>query len=100
MGRVREAIEDDVKVLASQGFEYFDSTEYNSPAYNDALAKKVQSDIQKYYDKAKELIIQNRLLIEAFVDNLKDKHYLLHSEIYKIYDDYKVSTKKANKKAV
>lgn len=100
LGRVREAIEDDVKVLASQGFEYFDSTEYNSPAYNDALAKKVQSDIQKYYDKAKELIIQNRLLIEAFVDNLKDKHYLLHSEIYKIYDDYKVSTKKANKKAV
>ena len=89
--RVREAIEDDIKILASQGFEYFDSTELNSPAYNDTLAKKVQSDIQKYYDKAKELIVQNRPLIEAFVDNLKDKHYLLNSEIYKIYNNYVLS---------
>lgn len=99
LGRVREAIEDDVKILASQGFEYFDSIEYNSPAYNDALAKKVQSDIQKYYDTAKELIVKNRPLIEAFVDNLKDKHYLLHGEIYKIYNDYIASLNKTDKKA-
>ena len=97
LGRVREAIEDDIKILASQGFEYFDSTELNSPAYNDTLAKKVQSDIQKYYDKAKELIVENRPLIEAFVDNLKDKHYLLHSEIYKIYDAF-VAEKKSDLK--
>lgn len=99
LGRVSEAIEDDIKVLASQGFEYFDSTELNSPAYNDTLAKKVQSDIQKYYDKAKELIVQNRPLIEAFVENLKEKHYLLHSDIYKIYDAYIATKSKADLKA-
>ena len=88
LDRVSQAIEADVRALASQGFEYFDSTALNSPAYNDALAKKVQSDIQRYYDRAKELIVQNRTLIEAFVENLKNKFYLLHSEIYKIYDDY------------
>ena len=88
LSRVSVAIEDDVKILASQGFEYFDSTELNSPAYNDSLAKKVQADLQKYYDTAKELIIKNKLLIETFVDKLKDKFYLLHSEIYNIYNDY------------
>lgn len=88
MRRVSEEIEDDVKNLASQGFEYFDSTEYNSPAYNDFLAKKVQLDLQKYYDKAKELIVQNRPLIETLVERLKEKFYLLHSEICKIYNDY------------
>lgn len=97
LGRVREAIEDDIKISASQGFEYFDSTEYDSPAYNDALAKKVQSDIQKYFDKAKELIVQNRRLIEAFADSLKEKHYLLHSEIYRIYNDYIASVNKTKK---
>ncbi len=90
MGRVSEAIEADVRALASQGFEYFDSTVLDSPAYNDNLAKKVQSVIQKYYDKAKELIVQNRPLIELFVEKLKEKHYLLHSEIYKIYNVYKL----------
>lgn len=98
LGRVREAIEDDIKILASQGFEYFDSTEYDSPAYNDALAKKVQADIQKYYDNAKELIVQNRPLIESFVENLKNKHYLLHSEIYKIYDAFIATKKKVDLK--
>lgn len=94
LDKVSQAIEADVRALASQGFEYFDSTELNSPAYNDSLAKKVQADIQKYYDKAKELIVENRLLIEAFVEKLKEKHYLLHSEIYKIYNEY-LSTEKA-----
>ncbi|MCM1440547.1 MAG: hypothetical protein NC131_15310, partial [Roseburia sp.] len=89
LDRVSQAIERDVRALASQGFEYFDSTVLDSPAYNDALAKKVQSDIQKYYDKAKALIEQNRTLIEAFVKKLKEKNYLLHSEIYKIYAAYK-----------
>ena len=88
LGRVSEEIEDDVKILASQGFEYFDSTELNSPAYNDSLAKKVQADLQKYYDRAKELIVQNKPLIEMLVEKLKDKFYLLHSEIYKIYNNY------------
>ena len=88
LGRVSEAIEADVKILASQGFEYFDSTELDSPAYNDTLAKKVQSDLQRYYDRAEELIVQNKPLIEMLVEGLKDKFYLLHSEIYKIYNSY------------
>lgn len=88
LDKVSQAIEADVRALASQGFEYFDSTVLDSPAYNDALAKKVQSDLQKYYDKAKELIVENRPLIETFVENLKNKYYLLHSEIYKIYNAY------------
>ncbi len=97
--KVSQAIEADVKILASQGFEYFDSIEYNSPAYNDALAKKVQADIQKYYDKATELIIQNRPLIETIAEKLKDKHYLLYSEISKIFNDYNLSITKNSRKA-
>lgn len=90
--RVSEEIEDDVKNLASQGFEYFDSTELNSPAYNDSLAKKVQSDLQKYYDTAKDLIVKNKPLIEMLVEKLKDNFYLLHSEIYDIYTNYLTSS--------
>ncbi|MDE6604842.1 MAG: AAA family ATPase [Clostridia bacterium] len=93
LARASTLIEDDVKILASQGFEYFDSTELNSPAYNDTLAKKVQSEIQKYFDKAKELIVENRPLVEALVKQLENNFYLVHSEIYKIYNDY-VNNKK------
>lgn len=98
LDKASQAIEADVKILASQGFEYFDSIEYNSPTYNDALAKKVQADMQKYYDKAKELIVQNRPLIEALVEKLKDNHYLLHSEICKIYDAFIAAKKNPNSK--
>lgn len=93
LGKVSEEIEADVKILASQGFEYFDSTELNSPEYNNALAKKVQSDLQRYYDRAKELIEQNRPLIDTLVEKLKDKFYLLHSEINEIYNKYTMSKK-------
>ena len=86
--RVSKEIEADVRALASQGFEYFDSTVLDSPAYNDSLAKKVQSDLQNYYDKAKELILENKQLIKAFVENLEEQHYLLHSKIYEIYHHY------------
>ena len=84
-----EDIAKDVKVFATQGFEYFSPIELNSPAYNDALNKKVQSDLQKYYDKAKELLLANMPLVEKLVEGLKDKFYLLHSEIYAIYNAYK-----------
>ena len=86
--RAAEDIEQDVKVLASQGFEYYDPTELNSPAYNDALTKKVQADLQRYYDKAKELLLENRALVDKLVEKLKEKFYLLHSEIYEIYNEY------------
>ena len=86
--RAVEDITNDMKEVATQGFEYFAPIEYNSPAYNDALAKKVQADLQKYYDQAKELIIQNKPLVEQFVEKLKDKFYLLHSEIYEIFNAY------------
>lgn len=99
LGKVSEAIEEDVRALASQGFEYFDSTVLDSPTYNDNLAKKVQSVMQKYFDKAKELIVQNRPLIEAFVEKLKEKHCLLHSEIYEIYNSYFESLHKTDKGA-
>ena len=88
---LKRAVEDitkDMKEAATQGFEYFAPIEYNSPAYNDALAKKVQADLQRYYDKAKELITQNMPLVERFVERLREKFYLLHSEIYEIYNAY------------
>ena len=87
--RAAEDIEKDIKVFATKGFEYYGSTELNSPAYNDALSKKVQSDLQVYYDKAKELLLENMPLVEKLVERLKDKFYLLHSEIYEIYNAYK-----------
>ena len=88
LGNVSKNIEEDNKFLACQGFEYYDSIELNSPAFNDALAKKVQSDMQSYYDKAKKIIEDNKPLVEALVEALKKKNYLLHSEIHSIYDEY------------
>ena len=91
--RLAEDVEKDIKSIASQGFEYYDPIELNSPAYNDALNKKVQSDLQKYYDKARELLLANMPLVEKMVEALKDKFYLLHSEIYEILEAYKKSQK-------
>lgn len=89
-----EMIKEDVKTSAKEGFEFFDTTQADSPAYNDLIAKKVQSEMQKYYDRAKELIIQNRPLIDALVDGLRGKFYLLHSEMNEIYDNYSAAVKK------
>ena len=89
---LKRAVEDitkDMKEAATQGFEYFAPIEYGSPAYNDALAKKVQADLQRYYDKARELLLANMPLVDKMVEGLKGKFYLLHSEIYKIFDEYK-----------
>lgn len=99
LSRVAQAIEADVRAFASQGFRYFDSTVLNSPDYNDALTRKIQSDIQRYYDAAKELITANRALVEALVEKLKDKFYLLHSEIYDIYNRYVASKNQVAQKA-
>ena len=87
--RAAEEIENYLKVYGVQGFEYFSPTELDSPAYNDALMKKVQAELQKYYDKAKELLAANKVLVEKFVGKLKEKFYMLHSEIYEIFDKYK-----------
>ena len=87
--RTAKAVESDLKKLASKGFEFFNGTELNSPAYNDLLAKKVRCDLKNYYDRARELIENNKPLITAFVDALRVKFYLLRSEIKKIYEDYK-----------
>lgn len=84
-----EDLEKDAKVFATQGFEYFDPIQLNSPSYNDALSKKVQNDLQKYYDEVKALLLANMPLVEKMVEALKNKFYLLHSEIYEIYNAYK-----------
>ena len=77
LDKVSQAIEADVRALASQGFEYIDSTVLDGPAYNDALAKKVQSDLQNYYDKAKQLLIENKQLIETFVEKRNITCYIV-----------------------
>ena len=88
LGTVCQDIERDNKYLACQGFEYYDSTELDSPAFNDALAKKVQTDMQAYYDKAKKMCEENKPLVTALVEALKINNYLLHSEIHRIYNQY------------
>ncbi len=93
LGRVSQNIERDNKYLACQGFEYYDSTELNSPAFNDALAKKVQTDMQSYYDSARKMVEDNKPLVLALVEALRKRNYLLHSEIHKIYDEYLKSKK-------
>lgn len=94
LGKVSQNIERDNKYLACQGFEYYDSTELNSPAFNDALAKKVQSDMQSYYNKAQKMCEENKPLVNALVEALKTNHYLLHSEIHNIYNKYLKSCKR------
>lgn len=96
LGEVSKNIERDNKYLACQGFEYYDSTELNSPAFNDTLAKKVQSDMQSYYDKARKMIEENKTLVVILVEALKKKNYLLHSEIHSIYDKYLIEKRIVN----
>ncbi len=88
LGEVSKNIELDNKLLACQGFEYYDSTELDSPAFNDTLAKKVQSDMQSYYDKARKMLEKNKPVVIALVKALKKKNYLLRSEILSIFNKY------------
>ena len=86
--RLSMQIEHDVRSLASKGFEYYDTTELDSPAYSNSIAKKIQEELQSFYDMAKELLTQNKLLVDKLAEALKNKHYLMHSEIMQIYKDY------------
>lgn len=88
LNKASKLLENDLSALASVGFEYYDSTECESYGYNDKLAQKVQQELQKYYDKAKQLIEQNSSLVIEITERLKEKHYLLHSELTQIYADY------------
>ena len=94
MQRLSERLEYDMSNLATAGFEMYDATtELNSPDYNDRLAQGIQADMQKYYDRAKELLEQNKPLVKAIAEGLKDKFYLLSSELTAIYDKYVASKK-------
>lgn len=88
LNKAAKSIESDLSELASLGFEYYDATQCSSYGYNDALAQKVQQELNRFYDQAKSLIEQNRPLVVALVEKLKEKHYLLHTEIVQIYTDY------------
>lgn len=84
-----QRLEYDLSNLATAGFNLYDTTsELNSPDYNDRLAQSIQEEMQKYYDRAKELLEQNKLLVKTIAERLKDKHYLLSSELNSIYSDY------------
>lgn len=81
-------IEADLSKLATVGFEYYNSPVRVSVDGSDRLVAKVQQQLAEYYDKAKILIEQNRPLVQRIAEKLKEKPYLLHSELTQIYTDY------------
>ena len=87
--KVKNSLEHDLSDLAALGFEFFDATQCESYAYNDLLAKKVRDELDRYYQRVKKLIAENRSLVTAIAERLKEKHYLLHSEIVRIFDEYR-----------
>lgn len=90
--KVSEGLENDLSNLAVQGFVYYDAAKkLDCPEFNNKLAKSIQLNMQNYYDKARLLIEQNKPLVESIAEKLKEKHFLLSSELHKIYDDYLVS---------
>ncbi len=91
---IADGLENDMSKLASQGFEFYDTTkELNNPKFNDRLANNIQSNMQNYYDKAKLLIERNKPLIVLIAEKLKEKHFLLSSELHKIYEEYSTTKK-------
>ena len=88
LDKVKKGLEHDLSDLASLGFEFFDTTQCESYAYNDLLAKKIREEMQNRYERVIKMIHENRPLIMAIVERLKEKHYLLHSEIVQIFDEY------------
>ena len=91
--KVAEDLEFDFAKLAIQGFEYYDTTKLDSFEFNNRLANYIQANMKNYYDEVKSLIEENKQLIVSVAEKLKEKHYLLNSELHKIYDEYKANKK-------
>ena len=81
-------IEADLSKLATAGFEYYNSPVRVSVDGNDRLVAKVQQQLTEYYDRTKSLIEQNRPLVCKIAEKLKEKPYILHSELTQLYTEY------------
>ena len=86
-------IRDEVSEKGSIGFGMVDVSNYRFPNPSESLNSRnesvVQAELERYFYKAKKIIIENKEFLEKVVEALLEKDALLASDIAKIREELK-----------
>lgn len=93
--RTFELIRDGISEKASLGFGMIDvatnrfrNTSENMNSRNEAVT---HAELERYYMKAKDILLKNREFLEKAAKELEEKETLLYSDIHRIKDDVTVT---------
>lgn len=90
--RAFECIRDEISENGSMGFGMVDVANHRFPETSESLNSRnesiVQTELERYFYKAKEIILKNKEFLDNIVCALIEKETLLSSDIKKIREKY------------
>lgn len=94
--RAFECIRDEISENGSMGFGMVDVANHRFPETSESLNSRnesiVQTELERYFYKAKEIILKNKEFLDNIVCALIEKETLLSSDIKKIREKYDAET--------
>lgn len=94
--RAFECIRDEISENGSMGFGMVDVANHRFPETSESLNSRneaiVQTELERYFYKAKEIILKNKEFLDAIVCALLEKETLLSSDIKRIKENFDVVT--------
>ena len=94
--RAFECIRDEISENGSMGFGMVDVANHRFPETSESLNSRnesiVQTELERYFYKAKEIILKNKEFLDTVVCALIEKETLLSSDIKKIKEKYDAET--------
>ena len=94
--RAFECIRDEISENGSMGFGMVDVANHRFPETSESLNSRnesiVQTELERYFYKAKEIILKNKEFLDTIVCALIEKETLLLSDIKKIKEKYDAET--------
>ena len=94
--RAFECIRDEISENGSMGFSMVDVANHRFPETSESLNSRnesiVQTELERYFYKAKEIILKNKEFLDTVVCALIEKETLLSSDIKKIREKYDAET--------
>lgn len=94
--RAFECIRDEISENGSMGFGMVDVANHRFPETSESLNSRnesiVQTELERYFYKAKEIILKNKEFLDTIVCALIEKETLLSSDIKKIREKYDAET--------
>jgi len=94
--RAFECIRDEISENGSMGFGMVDVANHRFPETSESLNSRnesiVQTELERYFYKAKEIILKNKEFLDTIVCALIEKETLLSSDIKKIKEKYDAET--------